>query len=104
MNDDWSQDAHLSLLGDDEQWMLMSFYIADKLPSSGIFRNEIVLVKTDGSQQVRLAYHGSVVKDYWDSPRANISRDGRFVAFTSTWGDSGRRDVFILVVPPLAGK
>jgi hypothetical protein len=34
---------------------------------------------------------------------ANISRDGRFVAFGSNWGGSGRRDVFILKVPPIPG-
>lgn len=102
LKDDWSQDAHISLLADDEQWVLMTFYVGNKLKSSGPFRNEIVLVKMDGSQQVRrLAHHRSIYKDYWDSPRGDISRDGRFVAFTSTWGDTGRRDVFVLVVPPI---
>jgi hypothetical protein len=102
LHNDWSQDAHISLLADDENWVLMTFYVGNKLPNSGVFRNEIVLVRTDGSQQVRrLAHHRSVFRSYWDSPRANISRDGRFVTFTSTWGPSGRRDVFVLRVPPL---
>jgi len=54
-------------------------------------------VATDGSQKVRrLAHHRSVFAEYYDAPRANVSRDGCFVAFTSNWGGSGRRDVFIL--------
>ena len=66
----------------------------------GPFRNEIFQVSTDGSQRVRrLAHHHSVYRDYWDTPRANISRDGRFVAFTSNWGSTTRRDVFLIKVP-----
>jgi hypothetical protein len=102
LKDDWSQDYHISLLADDEEWVLVSFYkgAEQKLASSGVFLNEIVQVATDGSGRVRrLAQHRSVVKEYWDSPRANISRDGRFVIFTSNWQAGGQRDVFILKVP-----
>jgi hypothetical protein len=103
LKNDWSQDYHLSLLADDEDWVLLSFYVGNNLPQSGLFRNEIVQVATDGSQRVRrLAHHRSVFAgQYWNSPRANISRDGRFVTFTSNWEGSGQRDVFILRVPPL---
>jgi hypothetical protein len=101
-HNDWSQDCHISMLADDESWALLSFYTGNKLPSSGIFKDEIVRVSTDGKQTVRrLAHHRSVVKQYWDSPRANISRDGRFVTYTSNWEGTGQRDVFILKVPPL---
>lgn len=97
---DWSQDYHVSLLVDDETWATLSFYVGNSLPSSGIFRNEIVQVATDGSGRVRrLAHHRSVFKTYWDSPRANISRDGRFIVFTSNWEGASQRDVFILKVP-----
>ena len=41
----------------------------------------------------------SVYRDYWDTPRATISRDGRFAAFTSNWGSTTRRDVFVVKVP-----
>jgi len=101
LHDDWSQDYHLSMLGDDQSWVLVSFYVGNKLPSSGVFRDEIVLVATDGSQRARrLAHHRSVVAgEYWNSPRANISRDGRLVAFTSNWEGTGQRDVFVLKVP-----
>lgn len=100
LGSDWSQDYHISMLADDETWVLVSFYVANTLPSSGVFRNEILLVATDGSQRVRrLAHHRTVFKEYWDSPRANISRDGRFVVFTSNWGGRSRRDVFIVRAP-----
>jgi hypothetical protein len=100
LENDWSQDYHVSMLGDDESWATLSFHAGNSLPSSGIFRNEIVQVATDGSRRVRrLAHHRSVFKSYWDSPRANISRDGRFIVFTSNWEGTGQRDVFILKVP-----
>lgn len=96
---DWSQDYHVSMLADDESWVTLSFYVGNLLPSSGIFRNEIVQVATDGSDRVRrLAHHRSVFNSYWDSPRANISPDGRFIVFTSNWEGTGQRDVFILKV------
>lgn len=100
---DWSQDYHVSLLADNEDWVLLSFYVANDLPQSGVFRNEIVQAATDGSQRVRrLAHHRSVfARQYWNSPRANISRDGRFVIFTSNWEGRGQRDVFILQVPQI---
>ncbi len=99
LHNDWSQDQHISLLADDEAWATVSFYVANKLPGSGAFRNEIVQVKTDGSQQVRrLAHHRSVYRGYWDSPRACISRDGRFITYTSNFEGRGR-GVFILRVP-----
>jgi hypothetical protein len=102
---DWSQSGHVSLLADDESWALISLYVSNRLPSSNLFRNEILQVATDGSGRVRrLAHHHSVVKEYWDSPRANISKDGRFVAFTSNWGGSGRRDVFLLRVPAASAR
>jgi hypothetical protein len=94
---DWSQGLHISLLANDESWMLISLYpVNPSQTPAGIFHNEIILVKTDGSQTVRrLLHHHSIYKDYWDSPRANISRDGRFVAFTSNWGGRLRRDLFV---------
>ena len=100
LRSDWSQDYHISMLANREGWALVSFYVGNNLPSSGVFRNEILLVRIDGSQRViRLAHHRTVYREYWDSPRANISRDGRFAVFTSNWGGSNRRDVFILKVP-----
>jgi hypothetical protein len=99
---DWAQSNHLSMLADDERWCVISNFTSGNFPP-GPFRNEILQASTDGSQKVRrLAHHHSVYRDYWDSPRANISRDGRFIAFTSNWGGVSRRDVFIIRVPPIA--
>ena len=51
---------------------------------------------------------------FWYLPRANVSRDGRWVLFTSNWektlgtdpkaaaGERARQDVFLLQLPPAA--
>jgi hypothetical protein len=103
LGQDWSEAMHISQLADDESWLLVSFYVVapDKTPP-GPFHNEIMLVKTDGSEAViRLLHHHSVYKEYWDTPRANITRDGRFVAFTSNWGGGPHRDLFVARIPNL---
>jgi len=101
---DWSQANHLSMLGDNESWCLISNFTNGTSPV-GPFRQEIFQASTDGTQSVRrLAHHHSVYRDYWDTPRADISRSGRFVAFTSNWGSTTRRDVFIIKVPQGSGS
>ncbi|MFP5260851.1 MAG: fibronectin type III domain-containing protein, partial [Blastocatellia bacterium] len=45
----------------------------------------------------------SVYRGYWDSPRANVSRDGRYAVYTSNWGSADRTDVFICRIPPISG-
>ncbi len=96
---DWSQGSHLSMLADDESYACLSMYTGNALNNSGLFKQEIFLVSTDGKQKLkRLCHHRSdysATKDYWDTPRACISRDGRFVVYSSNWENSGRRDVFI---------
>jgi hypothetical protein len=102
---DWSLSGHVSLLADDESWALVSTFVANKLPNSGVFKNELLLAATDGTGRVRrLAHHHSVYRDYADTPRANLSRDGRFAAFTSNWGSPSRRDVFVVQIPPPTGR
>jgi hypothetical protein len=98
----WDNDFHISMLADDEQWALVSFFGEAKQGNlAGVLRREIVQVATDGSKRVRrLLHHGSIYGDYWDSPRANISRDGAYIAFTSNWGGSHRRDLFIARIQP----
>jgi hypothetical protein len=96
LGSDWTMNMHVSLTSANEDWVLISFYSYRSRPQAGAFHDELVLVKTDGSQAVRrLLHHRSVSKDYWDIPKANLSRDGRFVAFTSNWGGSGRNYLFI---------
>src|SRR5205807_6233641 len=85
--DSWYNPNHTSMLATNENWVMFSFYgTAAGGVYAGLFKNEIVQIKTDGSQQVRrLAHHHSVFNSYYDTPRANISRDGRFIAFSSNW-------------------
>jgi hypothetical protein len=103
----WSyatQQDHFSMLADNELWAMASRYSTTGSGVLAAFDNEIVQVATDGSRRVRrLAHHRSVVRnnDYNAQPKANISRNGRFVAFTSNWGNSnGRVDVYIVQIPP----
>jgi hypothetical protein len=97
---DWGIGAHLSMLADDESWIVMSTFLANDFPSTGVFRNELVQIATDGSKRIRrIAHLHSVYRDYWDQPRANVSRDGKFAVFTSNWGATDRRDVFIVRIP-----
>ena len=103
---DW-MNLHLSLLGANEEWALVSFYSYKGKGGEGpgLFHNEVVLVSTDGSQRVRrVAHHRSVAQDYWDTPRANLSRDGASY-FRSNWGGRKRQDLFIARLnPPVAIK
>jgi hypothetical protein len=100
MGNDWSVGSHISLMADNEDWVTIGTFVANDLPSNKLYRNELFQVSTDGSERVRrLAHIHSVYRDYWDTPRATISRDGRFAAFTSNWGSTTRRDVFLVLVP-----
>jgi hypothetical protein len=51
-----------------------------------------------------LAHHRSLYErgGFWDTPRGNVSPDGRYFIFTSNWerslGDRAR-DVFLLELP-----
>ncbi len=93
---DWTQGNHVSMLANDEGWAMISNFNIGSVPA-GVFHNEIFQVATDGSGRVRrIAHHRSIYYSYYDQPRANISRDGRFAAYTSNWGSRTRRDVFIV--------
>jgi hypothetical protein len=103
MKRDWTNASHISLLADDESWCVISFYEYSKQAPPGPLHQEIVMVKTDGSQKVRrLAHHRSILKsEYWNCPFANISRDGKFIAYGSNFDGKGQRDLFIIKVPEL---
>jgi hypothetical protein len=68
--------------------------------------DEIIAVQTGGTSATvwRFAHHRSSLVSFWDTPRANVSQDGRWALFTSNWektlgGDpSGgpREDVFMV--------
>lgn len=56
-------------------------------PSSGnwkLYEDEILLVRIDGRALYRLAYARSrSAENYWAQPHAAISRDGKYIVFTS---------------------
>jgi hypothetical protein len=106
---DWTHDFHGTMLADNEDWITIGTH---KDPSatqqgSGIYDDEILQVSLDGSERIRRICHTrSVVDDksestnYWAAPKPTISRDGRFIAFTSNWEKSGRYDLFIVKIDP----
>ncbi|HEX8285853.1 MAG TPA: hypothetical protein VF588_21025, partial [Pyrinomonadaceae bacterium] len=105
MGADWLN-QHVSLLARDERWALLSFYSYKGAggAGAGLFHDELVLLRTDGSGRFRrLLQHRSKAQDYWETPRANLSYDGRFVAFSSNWGGSKRTDLFIARLDPPLG-
>jgi hypothetical protein len=87
-------------LADDESWVLLSTY---GKTTGKPMQGEIMLLATDGSQRVfRIAQHHSTYIGYYDTVRASISKDAKWVVFTSNWGATvanSRRDVFVLKVP-----
>jgi hypothetical protein len=97
----WKMAAHVSMLAENERWALVSTFgmKGDSQYVEGPLQNEIFQVSTDGNYNVRrIARHHSYVDDYWPMPKANISLDGQFVAYTSNWG--GHMDVYVARIPP----
>jgi len=104
---DWSNDQHTTLYADDESWATIGLYDESDVQETGAFENEIMQIAMDGSQRIRrLFHHRSEVNNlsettgYWAIPKPTISRDGRFIAFTSNWEKSGRYDLFIAKIDP----
>jgi hypothetical protein len=106
---DWSYDLHTTLYADDESWVTVGLFFDPTigLPSTGAFRDEVMQIATDGSQRIRrLLHHRSHIDNqtdttgYWAMPKPTISRDGRFIAYTSNWDASGRYDLFIAKIDP----
>ena len=106
---DWTQDFHGTMLADNEDWITIATYDdpAINLPDSGIYEDEILQVSLDGSERIRRICHTRSAYDnrtnttgYWATPKPTISRDGRFIAFTSNWEKSGRYDLFIARIEP----
>jgi hypothetical protein len=110
----WGFDKHLSWNNDNP---------ADTMPVCGTtfpeengpfainraWNREIICIRTDGiqSQVWRFGHHRSVYHgDFWSTPRGNLSQDGKFYMFTSTWENQlglrkgspagYREDVFII--------
>ena len=106
---DWTMDLHATLLADNEDWITVGTYRepSSPFPSTGVFQDEIFQVALDGSGHVRRICHTRSSIDnrtdtsgYWAMPKPTISKDGRFIAFTSNWEKSGRYDLFIARIDP----
>ncbi len=113
----WGSNIHVSGNADNERWVLVSSYgfgdswVGNTYQSDGIsdskqiflpFQNEIWQLATDGSGKVRRIAHHMSESTFYDAyrgmPKANISRNGQFVIYSSAWG--GRMDVYIAQIPP----
>jgi hypothetical protein len=98
----WTQiENHFTMLADNEGWGL----VTNENPNFSItfpFHGEIFQVATNGSGKVRhLVHHNSSAASYLHNAFGNISRDGRFLAWTSDWGNSsGRTDVYLAQITP----
>jgi hypothetical protein len=104
---DWSNDLHTTLYADDESWVTIGLFDESNVGETGAFENEVMQIAMDGSQRIRrLFHHRSIVDNktdasgYWATPKPTISRDGRYIAFTSNWGKSGRCDLYIARIDP----
>jgi hypothetical protein len=97
--------------------LLSSYHPAESDDPKCAWGDEIIALATDGSGKVwRFAHHRSTAHmrgrtpaeskgyNFWDSPRGNVSQDGRFYMFTSNWEETVgkdehnrvREDVFIV--------
>jgi hypothetical protein len=68
------------------------------------YGDEVLAVATDGSKRIwRFAHHRSTIHmptrnpltekyNFWDTPRGNVSQDGRFFMFTSNWEETLGKD------------
>jgi hypothetical protein len=101
---DWTNDQHASQYADDESWVMLGLFDdpSETGTETGAFENEVIQIAMDGSQRIRRLFHHrsevdnlSETTGYWAIPKPTISRDGRFIAFTSNWEKSGRYDLFI---------
>lgn len=94
---DWGMAVHISAphTGD---WFVVSTYthknqpMALSAPPEPLkYRDEILRIRLDGSEVQRLAHHRSRSFDaYSYQPKASVSRDGRFIIFTSNKGLQAR--------------
>ena len=97
--------------------LLSSYHLSESNDPKCVWGDEVIAVATDGSGKVwRFAHHRSTVHsrggtsnpnqsyNFWDSPRGNVSQDGRFYMFTSNWEETlgkdahnrVREDVFVV--------
>lgn len=93
----WFTSGHISMRMSTDTWALYSFYSS---VSTTRFNNELFFLNTSDGSVRRFVKHYSGT-DYDYLPKANVSMDGKFVAFTSSYtgASSGRHDLYIARVP-----
>ncbi len=103
---DWGQELHVSAnTNGKHRWVLVSGTdvkgtadLPNKMQPDWQKKwrprvNELILVKTDGSERRRIVHHRGRVSDfYWWQPRATLSKDGKFAIFDSNFGFSPIKD------------
>lgn len=98
---------HISYNSTNETYGLVSRYSVTGGGVINAFDNELLLVSASTDAVQRIAHHRSISNTYAASPFANISPDGQFVAFTSTWGTNlaigGRTDLYLVKIPAVGG-
>ena len=108
-NVDWTNDMHGTMLAENEDWITVGTYRQPDVnfPNTGVFTDLIFQVALDGSGRWRrICYTRCVITNksdtagYWAMPKPTISRNGRFIAFTSNWENSGRYDLYIARITP----
>lgn len=99
---------------DNSGWFFVSTYAPSDPaaigPGWGVYTNEILQVKLDGSQVFRLAHHRSrPLNDYNYQPRVASSRDGSRLVWSSNYGlqsriplDRNYSDVYLSTLSPAA--
>jgi hypothetical protein len=105
---EWVTDSHISW-NNSRQGVLAPALVSTYHPAASdavrrAWDDEIIAVETDGQGSTvwRFAHHRSTFKSFWDSPRGNVSQDGRFYMFTSNWETSvgrDRQDAFVVRLP-----
>jgi hypothetical protein len=79
----------------DQEWFLISTYI----DNAGFLIKSVGFMRLDGSDVRFLAHTFGVGTDYWETPRATISVDGKLVMFDSDFGGATGGDVYVVEVP-----
>lgn len=86
---DWGIGSHFSLQGPAGVGLVSASRLGPA--NDAPFEKELFLQYLDGSV-LRLAHHRSSECGYWVQPRASISRDGRYVVFSSDWREQSAQN------------
>lgn len=94
---DWNLAVHISCNNVGQDWCLVSTYGAlDPASKWPVYSAELLKVKLDGSEVMRLAHTRSSSKDYLSMPKAAVSPDGKYVLFVSDM--AGAVDTYLLEI------